>query len=84
MDFTKANCTAEIKKAAALPTLDDGLAHLMALIDPNNEHDLGGHAGIYFSDDAGEEAEATWPTQAHDVRCGILSDWLAWQQKQFA
>jgi hypothetical protein len=48
--------TAAIQKA----TLDDALAHVFDVIDPDNVDDLGGEAAYYFS--GTESLEHTWKT----------------------
>lgn len=38
-----------LSDAAKESNLDQALAPLFNAVDPNNEHDLGGHAGVWFS-----------------------------------
>jgi hypothetical protein len=48
--------TAAIQKA----TLDDALAHVFDVIDPDNVDDLGGEAAVYFS--GTKSLRYTWQT----------------------
>ena len=75
-------------EAAKLSDLDKGLAQLMAIADPGNEYDLGGHAGHWFSEaityvapqDNGstqETAFVAWPYLDEQERANHLKAFFA-------
>ena len=50
--------------------LDEALGPIMRIIDSENKHDLGGHAGHWFHGDA-------WSTDSHFERLTTMFSWLA-------
>lgn len=71
-----------LNELALVTDLDKALAPLFALIDPDNEHDLGGHAAMYFSDtyyDAnGNDIEAMewWATTTDRARLNQIDSFF--------
>lgn len=61
-----------IERAAKNPDLDAALAPLMDHLDPRNERDLGGEAGVYFAD----KIEA-WGTTSENDRREMLKRFLS-------
>lgn len=48
-----------IETASLVDDLDDALAPIFQHLDPKNDFDLGGYAGMYFTTEAGKWASRT-------------------------